>query len=70
MPYINVDLDASILAGNIIKIGKRCIDYGAEEVIISSVFVKESISLVLLLEKLMMNYRHQIKLCKTYFNHL
>ena len=33
-----------ILAENI-KIGKKYIDYGAEEVVISSVFVKESIRL-------------------------
>ena len=30
MPYNNLDLDASILAENIINIGKKCIDYRAE----------------------------------------
>ena len=42
MSYNNLDIDASKLAENI-KIGKKCIYYGVEEVIISSVFVKESI---------------------------
>ena len=36
--YNNLDIDASMLAENIIKIGKKCIDYGVEEVVISSVF--------------------------------
>ena len=36
--YDNLDIDASMLAENIIKIGKKCIDYGVEEVVISSVF--------------------------------
>ena len=40
--YNNLDIDASILAENIIKIWKECIDYGVEEVVISSVFVKKS----------------------------
>ena len=37
--YNNLDIDASIFAENIIKIGKKCIDYGVEEVAISSVFI-------------------------------
>ena len=45
MSYNNLDIDASILSENITKTGKKCIDYGAEEVVISSVFVKESIRL-------------------------
>ena len=36
--YNNLDIDASMFAENIIKIGNKCIDYGLEEVIISSVF--------------------------------
>ena len=44
MSYNNLNIDASILVGNIIKIGKKYIDYGVEEVIISSVFIKESIT--------------------------
>ena len=36
--YNNLDIDASMLAENIIKIGKKCIDYGVEEVVISSIF--------------------------------
>ena len=53
--YNNLDIDASMLAENIIKIGKKCIDYGVEEVVISSVFWKKVLHLVPLLEKLMMN---------------
>ena len=49
--YKNLDIDASILAGNIIKIEKKCIDYGADEVVISSVFVKESIRISSLIRK-------------------
>ena len=44
LSYNNADIDPSILAKNI-KIGKKCIDYGAEEVVISSVFVKDGIRL-------------------------
>ena len=36
--YNNLHIDASMLAENIIKIGKKFIDYGVEEVVISSVF--------------------------------
>ena len=39
MSYNNLDIDASIFAENIIKIGKKCIAYGVEEVAISSVFI-------------------------------
>ena len=38
--YNNLDVVASILAENIMKNGKRCIEYGVEEVVISFVFVK------------------------------
>ena len=37
MSYNNLHIDTSMLAENI-KIGKKCIDYGVEEVVISSVF--------------------------------
>ena len=50
MSYNN--LDASILAENILKIGKKYIDYGVEAVVISSVFVKESIRLSSLIIKI------------------
>ena len=50
MSYNNLDIDASILAENI-KIGKKCIDYGVEQVIIFSVFVKESIRISSLIRK-------------------
>ena len=51
MSYNNLDTHASILAGNIIKIGKKCIDYCVEEVVISSVFVIESIRISSLIRK-------------------
>ena len=38
LSYNNLDIDASMLAKNIIKIGTKCIDYGVEEVVISFVF--------------------------------
>ena len=38
MSYNNLYIEASILAENFIKIGKKCIDYGVEVVVISSVF--------------------------------
>lgn len=38
--YKYLDIVASILAENIMKNGKRCIEYGVEEVVISFVFVK------------------------------
>ena len=61
MSYNNLHIDTSMLAENI-KIGKKCIDYGVEEVVISSVFWKKVLDLVPLLQKLMMNYRQQINL--------
>ena len=61
MSYNNLHIDTSMLAENI-KIRKKCIDYGVEEVVISSVFWKKVLDLVPLLQKLMMNYRQQINL--------
>ena len=49
--YKNVDIDVSILVESIIKIGNKCIDYGVEEVVISSIFVTESIRLTSLIRK-------------------
>ena len=51
MSYNNLNTHASILAENIIKIGKKCIDYCVEEVVISSVFVIESIRISSLIRK-------------------
>ena len=59
--YNNLDRDASILAENIIKIRKKCVDYGIEKVVISFVFLKKVLGLAPLLEELMMNYRLKIK---------
>ena len=55
MWYKNFDIDTSILNENIIKIRNKWIEYGVEEVMISSIFVKKVLDLVPLLEKLMMN---------------
>ena len=68
--YNNLDIDASMLAENIIKIEKKWIDCGVEEVVIFFAFWKKVLDLVPLLEKLMMNYRQQIKFWKAYFNPL
>ena len=46
-----MDIDASILAENIIKIGNKCIDYGVAKVAIPSFFVKENIRLSSLTRK-------------------
>ena len=59
--YNNLDRGASILAENIIKIRKKCVDYGVEKVVISFVFFKKVLGLAPLLEQLMMNYRLKIK---------
>ena len=59
-----------MLAENIIKIEKKWIDCGVEEVVIFFAFWKKVLDLVPLLEKLMMNYRQQIKFWKAYFNPL
>ena len=46
-----LDIDALILAENVIKIGNKCIYYDVEEVVISSILVKESIRLSSLIRK-------------------
>ena len=43
--YNKLHFDPRLLAENIIKIGKTCIEYGVEDVVISGIFVKESIRL-------------------------
>ena len=43
--YNKLNIDPSVLAENIIRIGTKCMQYGVEEVVISSIFVKESIEL-------------------------
>ena len=49
--YKYLDIVASILAENIIVIGNTFIDYGVEEVVRYSIFVKESIRLSSLIRK-------------------
>ena len=51
IPHNNLDIDASILAENIIKFGNKCLDYSVEEVVISSILVKENIRLSSLIRK-------------------
>ena len=70
LTYNDLDIDASILAENIIKIGKKWISCSIEEVVISSIFSKKELGIVPLLGKLMVNYWHEIKFWKAYFNHL
>ena len=43
--YKILDTDARLFAENIVEIGKKCVEYGVEHVVISSIFVKESIRL-------------------------
>ena len=50
--YNGLNIDASILAKKIIKIGNKCIDYGVEEVVFSPVFVKESIRLTFIIRSI------------------
>ena len=38
-------MNHAVLAQNIINIGNKCVNYGVEEVVISSIFVKDSIQL-------------------------
>ena len=49
--FRNLDTDALILAENVIKIGNKCIYYDLEEVVISSILVKESVRLSSLIGK-------------------
>ena len=50
--YNNLDKYASILAENIIKVENKCIDFVVEELVISPIFVKESIRLSSIIRKL------------------
>ena len=43
--YNKLNVDPSVLAEKIINIGNNCIKYGVEDVVISSIFVKESVEL-------------------------
>ena len=49
--YNNLDGDARLLAANVIKIGKKCIEYGVAHVVISGIFVKVSIRLSAFIRK-------------------
>ena len=44
-------MNPAVLAQNIINIGNKCVDYGVEEVVISSIFVKDSIQLSAFIRK-------------------
>ena len=50
--YKSLDTDARLLAENIVEIGKKCVEYGVEHVVISSIFVKESIRLSSLIRRI------------------
>ena len=49
--YNNLNMSPAVLAQNIINIGNKCVDYGVEEVVISSIFVKDSIQLSAFIRK-------------------
>ena len=50
--YKSLDTDACLFAKNIVEIGKKCVRYGIEQVVISSIFVKESIRLSSLIRRI------------------
>ena len=50
--YKRLDTDARLFAENIVEIGKKCIEYGVEHVVISSIFVKENIRLSSLIRRI------------------
>ena len=50
--YKSLDTDARLFAENIVEIGKKCVEYGVEHVVISSIFVKESIRLSSLIRRI------------------
>ena len=49
--YNYLDGDARSLAANVVKIGKKCIEYGVAHVVISGIFVKDSIRLSAFIRK-------------------
>ena len=49
--YNNPNMNPAVLAQNIINIGNKCVYYGVEEVVISSIFVKDSIQLSAFIRK-------------------
>ena len=49
--YNRLDVDPAVIAGNIIEVGKKCIEYGVQDVVVSSVFVKNSIKLSAFIRK-------------------
>ena len=50
--YKSLDTDARLFAENIVEIGKKCVEYGVEHVVVSSIFVKESIRLSSLIRRI------------------
>ena len=50
--YNNLNANPAVFAQNIIEIGNKCVNYGVQEVVISSIFVKESIKLGAFIRKI------------------
>ena len=55
--YKNLNMNPAVLAQNIINIGNKCVDYGVEEVVTSSLFVKDSIQLSAFIRKVNIELR-------------
>ena len=53
----NLNMNPAVLAQNIISTGNKCVDYGVEEVVISSIFVKDSIQLSAFIRKVNDEFR-------------
>lgn len=50
--YNNLDNDPTVVAENIIKIGQSCIEYGVKDIVISSIFIKNSLKLSAFIRKI------------------
>ena len=60
-------INTEILTGEVINIGKYCIDFGVEEVIILSILPKNNIALTCLVEQINYSLREQCVLNKSGF---
>lgn len=45
-------MDAAIIAGSITQIGRKSVNFGVQHVLISSVFIKESVKLSSIIRKI------------------
>ena len=65
--YDNLGDDPNVIAEKIIQIGQRCIEYGVKDVIISSIFVKHSLTLSAFIRKINDELRVLCELCNFKF---